>query len=51
MNITKETKSELEERIKKTMSDYPIDKINRLIESMPKRIRMVIKAGGKRIRY
>ena len=50
-NITHETKDELEERIKKTMKDFPLENINRLIESMPKRVNMVIKAGGKRIRY
>ena len=50
-NITRETKDELEYRIKKTMREFPLENINRLIESMPKRICMVIKAGGKRIPY
>jgi len=33
------------------MKDFPVEKINNLIGSMDKRIEMVIKAKGKRIRY
>ena len=50
-HITRETKEEFAERIKKTMAEFPVNRINKLIESMPRRVRLVIKAKGRRIRY
>jgi len=50
-NITHETKLQFSERVIRTMKDFPVEKINNLIGSMDKRIEMVIKAKGKRIRY
>ena len=50
-HITRETKEEYAQRIKKTMAEFPVAKINNLIESMPRRVRSVIKARGRRIRY
>ncbi len=50
-SITKETYQEFCSRIKKTMKEFPTDVIDRTIESMPRRIEMVIKSKGNRIKY
>ena len=49
--IVKETFGEFCNRIKQTMMDFPSDVIDPTIESMPKRIGMVIKNKGNRIKY
>ena len=49
--ITKETFSEFSERCKETMLNFSIEAIDRTINSMDKRMTMIIKAKGKRIRY
>ena len=33
------------------MESYPVSKIDAIIDSMPKRIDMVIKSKGQRIKY
>lgn len=50
-NITSETKEQFETRIKETLFNFPTDKIDKIIESMPHRIKAILKAGGKRINY
>ena len=50
-NITFENIEELSVRVKHTLEIMPIWYINKTISSMDNRISMVIKAGGKRIRY
>ena len=50
-NITSEKKEEFEERVKNTLFNFPAKKIDDIIESMPRRIAAIIKAGGKRINY
>ena len=49
--ITKETYAEYVARVKKTMEETDIGYINNTISSMNKRIDMVIKARGHRIKY
>lgn len=49
--IFSESKDEFEARIMKTFLEFPVEKINKLIESMPKRIDEIRKRGGKRINY
>ena len=51
MDITSESKEEFEERIKTTLTNFPVDKINKLIESMPTRIDMILKIKGRRLKY
>jgi len=49
--ITHETFNEFSERCRKTLSNFPIKIIDRTIKSMPRRIELVIKRKGQRIRY
>ena len=50
-NTTFENTEEFSARVKHTLENMPIWYINKTISSMDNRISMVIKAGGKRIRY
>lgn len=49
--ISNETMEEFSDRVKNTMLDYPTHIINEIIGSMDKRIDMILKAEGKRIKY
>lgn len=50
-NITSETKDEFESRVKETLFNFPVQKINDIITSMPRRLKAIVQAGGKRINY
>ena len=50
-NITHETFEEFSARVKKTLEEFPSEKIDKIIDSMEKRIGMIIKAKGQRIKY
>ena len=50
-NITKETFAQFSARVKKTLQEFDIKTIYNIIASMGKRINMVLKAKGNRIRY
>ena len=50
-NISNETKEEFATRAKDLMLSFPSEKIDKLITSMNKRIQMVIKSKGARIKY
>lgn len=49
--ISKESFEQFSEGCVKTILEYPIDKINKTIESMPKRIAQVIAKKGQRLKY
>ena len=49
--IRKETFQEFSARIRKTMIEYPVEEIDKIIETMDKRTEMVLKAKGMRIKY
>ena len=50
-NIVHETYEQFCERVKKTLMDFNPDVVDRTIESMPKRVEMIIKRKGQRIKY
>lgn len=50
-DITNETFKEFSARVKDTLLKFDKDSINKVIESMPKRINDVIRAKGQRINY
>ncbi len=50
-NISKETFAEFSARVKKTLLEYPAAEIDNIIGAMDKRVAMIIKAKGMRIRY
>eukprot|EP00794_Sanderia_malayensis_P002081 gene2081-2359_t len=50
-NITKESYNEFISRVDKTITDFPVETINNLINSIPKRLRMVIQQKGLRTKY
>ena len=50
-NITRETKQEFAERVKSTMLNFPVPQIDKIINSMSKRVNLIIKNNGKRIKY
>ena len=50
-NLEHETYEKFCKRAKKTVLNFPLDIINRTIESMPKRIDQVIKMKGQRTKY
>jgi len=37
--------------VKKTMAEYPVEEINRIIESMNGRVEKILKSGGERSKY
>lgn len=49
--IEKETFEEFVKRVKSTMVNFSVEKINKIIESMSKRINMVVAEKGCRIKY
>ena len=50
-NITKETYNNFSKRVAKTISEFPAETINNLIESMPKRLQLVVNGKGSRTKY
>ena len=50
-NITKKSKEQFEQRIKDTMQNFRKDKIDKIIESMTKRVESILKGRGKRLKY
>lgn len=51
-NITHEGFKEFSDRVKKTMTNFPTNIIdNTTIDSMDKRISLIIKSKGQRIKY
>ncbi len=50
-NITKETFERFSERVKQTMESYPVDTIDKIIDSMDKRMADIIKCNGQRLKY
>ena len=50
-NIRKETSEQFSETVKQTMFAYPADKIKKIIETMNKRVTIVLAAKGMRIKY
>ena len=50
-NITKETKNEFEQRIRDTVMGFSKNTINKIIETMPKRVKLILKYKGKRLKY
>ena len=50
-NIKHETLEQFSSRVKTTLENFPSDVIDRTIDTMDKRMMMVIKAKGKRIKY
>ena len=49
-NITHETFKEFSERVKGIIVNYPTTKINKIIDSIDKRINMIIEHKGQRIK-
>ena len=49
--IRKETFQEFSACVREAMIEYPVEEIDEIIETMDKRIEMVLKAKGMRIKY
>ena len=49
--ITKESKVEFAARVSEKLASFSVDKIDKIIETMPKRIDLIIKGRGKRLKY
>ena len=50
-NITRESYEEFIERVENTFKDFPVQTINNLIDSIPKRLQLVIRKRGIRTKY
>lgn len=50
-HITRETEDEFEKRIVDLILSFPAEKIDKIIDTMPGRVDLIIKAKGQRIRY
>ena len=50
-NITKETFEQFSDRVKNCVLNFPAAEIDKIIESMNKRVNLVIKVKGQRIKY
>ena len=51
LNITKETFERFSERVRETMKSYPVQTIDKIIDSMDGRMTEVIKCKGQRLKY
>lgn len=49
--ITSESFEAFSERVKRTITNYPVNEIDKIIESMPSRLKKIIKRKGQRLRY
>lgn len=49
--ILHETFEEFSQRVIKTLQEFPIGKIDRIIESMNGRVETIVKNGGYRTKY
>ena len=50
-SISKETYAKFVERVENTLLNYPVEPIDNIIKSMPKRISQVIQNKGHRLKY
>ena len=50
-SISKESYAKFVERVENTLLSYPIEPIDNIIKSMPKRISQVIQSKGHRLKY
>ena len=50
-NITKETYSEFAARVKSTFENFPVDILDRTIESLPRRMELIIAGKGSRTKH
>ena len=50
-NITQESYRQFSDRVKETILNFPVATIDNIIESMDKRMNMIIKKKGKRLQY
>ena len=50
-NIEQETFEEFEGRVKQTLLNFPVPAINKVIESMGKRMEELVHVKGRRLRY
>ena len=51
MQIKQETFAQFSARVKRTMLNFPKDVIDKIIKSMDKRVAMIIKRRGERLKY
>ena len=49
--IKRENFKEFSARIKRTFAEFPVEEMNKTIDSMKKRMRLITKNCGKRIKY
>ncbi len=49
--IRKESVTQFTGRVRETLMQFPINEIDAIIDTMPKRMRMVMKNGGQRLKY
>ena len=50
-NITQESYRQFSDRVKETILNFPVAAIDNIIESMDKRMNIIIKNKGQRLRY
>ena len=50
-NITYESYKEFSARVKSTMDNFSVDMIDKIIDTMPKRMREIVKSRGQRLKY
>ena len=50
-NITNESYKEFSARVKSTIENIPVEQIDKIIDTIPKRMRDIISVRGERIKY
>ena len=50
-SISKNSYAKFMERVRNTLLSYPVERIDSIIKSMPKRISQVIQSKGHRLKY
>ena len=50
-NITHQTSEQFSARVQNTLENYPMAEIDKIIDTMPKRMHQIINCNGGRLRY
>ena len=51
LSLTKSNKKEFSTRVKRTFAEFPVEEIDKAIDSMQKGTKLITKNCGKRIKY
>jgi len=50
-NITKESRTQFASRIEEMLASYSVNRVNKLVDSLPNRMKLLVQKDGIRLRY